>query len=765
MTSLPSYQEAVSVDWLRLVAPYISPRDYAALCRVNRRFWDMFAPRLWRDVAQSGRDVGVDSEDGKLRACCCRASSRPVADVTVLGLEWLLNCVFGQLGRMRPDTRSLARVFDVRLAGGLYSFNMGRNPNNSLREAVKTLPNLSCFLIDGRQDLNPAEFMHTERHVLLLSMADCPVPLPTKFVSYECLRGLVYLDISGTPGSVRPFLQRDLLPELRVLKIRHKEVDDAAFEALTTQFETRLWSLDLGSNKLTDHALEFLGARCLYPTDLRSDVHFDVEGKLEFGRVTPDYGGWIRVVESPWSGSFDHPERHLVDAPSYDPHDTLPQEDQLKRLDGRGPIQSDSADGVCRGLLGEDPYLASASFQSSRGLTHLNLSDNQISSLGIRKLLTLCRGHLQQFSCDSMPLVPSSKATARAWSRTAKLYGYLYVHTLRPVLSSNLRAVRLHHSVVTQIPTLEIDGLSTMARLYIAETSILPRSEKAFPQALVPDTNPRLTSLTLTRIPRQSSGPLIGKLINFLKLLSTQERIISDAQSRRGPCTLAGLRHLRLEFEPDPFEEGFSMAEDLDAEELLNSGDKGFSFFDDEVQQQLPRPSSVIGRTLNSSLPIQSEDESVRHEPEYLSADVSLDEQLTKVQVWIGPKVSGNSVVGEYRRLVLEHHIRDHIGPATPEQTLAGIPPSALVFHTAWCMAVMPPTIETPTRTNLEAMKDVLVELKRFRLDGRAKYLELQREFGSRRVPPGSPHGFWLGRLEVSTLETMPQSRPAQYWR
>lgn len=687
--------------------------------------------------------------------------------LTVPGLAWLLDSVFGrQLARMRPETRCLARVFDMRLAGGVYSFSMGRNPSSSLGEAVRNLSNLACFLIDGRHDLNPAEFLRTARHVLLLSMADCPIPLPTKFVSYECLRGLVYLDISGTPGSVRPLLQRDSLPELRVLKIRSKEVDDAALEALTAQFETRLWSLDLDSNKLTDHALEFLGARCLSPTDLRSDVHFDVEGKLEFGRITPDYGGWIRVVESPWSGSFDHPGRHLVDAPSYHPHDILPPEDQLKRMDGRGPIQSDSADRVCMGLLGEDLYLASAGFHSSsRGLTHLNLSDNQISSLGIRKLLTLGRGHLQQLSCDSMPLIPPSKAAARAWPRTAKLYGYLFVHTIRPVLSSNLRAVRLHHSVVTQILTLEIDGLSTMARLYSAETSILPRCQRAFAQALVPDTNPRLTSLTLTRIPRRSCGPLISKLINFLKLLSIQERIISDAQSRRGPCTLAGLRHLRLEFEPDPYEEGFSMAEDLDAEELMNSGDKGFSFFNDEVQQQLPRPSSGMDRTLNSSLPLQPGDDSVRHEPEYLSADVSLDEQLTNVQVWIGPKVSSNPVVGEYRRLVLEHHVRDHIGPAAPEQVLAGIPPSALVFHTAWCMAIMPPTIETPTRTDLEAMKDVLAELKRFRLDGRAKYLELQREYGGRRVPPGPPHGFWLGRLEVSTLETMPQSRPGQYWR
>ncbi|KAJ3513563.1 hypothetical protein NM208_g15171 [Fusarium decemcellulare] len=747
MASLPSYEDAVSVDWLRLVVPYVYPRDYPALCRVNRRFWETFAPRLWGDIVRSGRDAGVDSDDD---------------------LGWLLNSVFSQLPQTRPETRSLVRVFDVRLIRGTYSFDMGKNPNHGLREAVKALPNLACILIDGHEDLNPAEFLLTDRQILLLSMADCPIPLPSKFVTYDCVRGLVYLDISGIPGSARPFLQRDLLPELRVLKIRNKELDDVALEVLADQFETRLWSLDLSSNKLTDHALEFLGAQCLWPADLRSDAHFEVEGKLEFGKGTPDYGGWIRLIESPWSGSFNHPDRHHVDAPSYDRHDILPQEHERKRLDGRIPIKSDSADGLCRGLLEEDPYFPATSFQSSQGLSHLNLSDNQISSLGIRKLLTLSRGHLQQFSCDSMPLVPLSKIPSQAWPRSARLYGFFAAHTLRPVFSSNLRTVRLHHSLVTQIPTLEIDGLSTMARLYITESLILPRSEKAFPQAFVPDMNPRVTSLTLTRIPRRSSGPLINKLINFLRLLSAQERLIFDASSRRGPGILAGLRHLRLEFEPDPYEEGFSMAEDLDAEDLMNSGEKGFSFFEDDAQRPQPKPSATLSspsRAPNSTLPVQQESESVRNEPEYLETDIIMDGQSANAKVWIGYKVNSDPVINQYRRLVLEHHVRDHVGPATPEQILAGIPPSALMFHMAWCMAIMPPKIEAPTRVELEAMKDVLAELKRFRLDARAKYLQLQKEFGSRRVPPGSPHGFWLGKLEVSTQGAMPQSRPSQYWR
>ncbi|KAM5343099.1 hypothetical protein ACJ41O_014065 [Fusarium nematophilum] len=752
MASLPSYQEAVSSDWLHLVVPYASPRDYPSLCRVSRRFWDCFAPRLWGDILRSCRQTaGVESEDA---------------------LAWWFNFVFRHLRRARPATRDLARVFDARdFPRSSYSFDLGRNPNRGLLEAVRLLPNLGLFLIDGHQDLDPAEFLReVGRQVHLLSMADSPLPLPARFVTYDCLRGLVYLDISGVPGSIRPLLKRELLPDLRVLKIRNKEVDDAALEALASQFETRLWSLDLAGNKLTDHAVDILGSRCLWPADLHSDAYFDVEGKLESTRgATPDFASWIRLVESPWSGSFSHPGRHHVDAPSYtDRHDALPQEyEQQRRLDGRSPAKSDSADAVCRGLQGEDPYFAATSFQSSRGLTHLNLSDNQISSLGIQKLLTLSRGHLEQFTCDSMPVAvpPPSRGASQAWPRTARLHGFFAAYALRPVFSSNLRVVRLHHSAVTQIPTLEIDGLSTMARMYIAETSILPRAEGAFSsQAFVPDMNPRVTSLTLTRIPRRSRGPLISKLINFLKLLSEQERSVFDASSRRGPGMLSGLRHLRLEFEPDPCEEGFSLAEDLDAEELMRSGDKGFSFFDENPQPTPVSAVSGIVQAPNSNMPEEVED-SVRREPEYLGADITMDGKPAREEVWVGSKESRNPVIEEYRRLVLNHHVRDHIGPATPPQILAGAPPSALVFHTAWSMAVMPPRIKAPTRTEMDEMRDVLVELKQFRLGGRAKHAQLEKEFGSRRVPPGEPHGFWTGRLEVSTLEAMPQSRSTQYWR
>ncbi|KAJ4261613.1 hypothetical protein NW762_007045 [Fusarium torreyae] len=742
MASLPSYQDAVSADWLHLVAPYISHQDFPSLCRVSRRFWETFAPRIWSTIPRSDRVTDGDSEDASL-----------------------FSSVFNQLNWTRSETRSLVRIFDARSTTGTYSLNMGSNLSSKLKDAIRFLPNLSSFLVDGHEDLDPSDFLSEAGHqALLLSMADCPLSLSAKFVA--SLRGLVYLDLSRVLGSLRPLFQPDALPELRVLKLQGKEVDDATIESLTAHFETRLWGLDLSSNKLTDQALEHIGARCLWPADLRSDVNFDVEGKLEFGSTTPEYGTWIRIIESQWSGSFSHQNRHLVDAPSYDLHDTLPQEFVHKRLDGKTSIKSDSADAVCRGLQGENPHLAPGSFQASQGLTHLNLTDNQISSLGVRKLLTLCRGHLQQFSCDSMLLVPSSKTFTAAWPRTAKLYGFFAAHTLRPVFSSNLRVVKLHHSVVTRIPTLEIEGLSTMARLYISESSILPRAEKAFPEAFVPDMNPRITSLTLTRIPRRSSGPLVDILVSFLKLLSTQERAIFDASSRRGPSVLAGLRHLRLEFEPDPYGEDSSMAEDIDAEELLNSGDRGFSFFGDEAAE----PRSIHGaadsvRRLGSSDPPPEKQGLDQYELEYLEIDISLDEKPTKTQVWVGPKESDSPVLQNYRKLVLHDRIRDHVGPAMPEQVLAGVPSSALISHTAWCLAIMPPKIKEPVRAELEKMQDVLAELKRFRLAGRAKYLKLQREFRSRTVPPGPPHGFWLGRLEVSTQQVAPRRKAANYWR
>ncbi|KAH6999953.1 hypothetical protein EDB80DRAFT_725879 [Ilyonectria destructans] len=63
---LPSYHEATArQDWLHLVASFVAPPDYPALCLVDRRFWHVFAPRLWFNVLLAARQAGLQSGDGK----------------------------------------------------------------------------------------------------------------------------------------------------------------------------------------------------------------------------------------------------------------------------------------------------------------------------------------------------------------------------------------------------------------------------------------------------------------------------------------------------------------------------------------------------------------------------------------------------------------------------------------------------------------------------------------------------------------------------
>ena len=99
MASLPSYQDAVSADWLHLVAPYISHQDVPSLCRVNRRFWETFAPRIWSTIPRSDKITDGDSEDGEFRVCHDSSNDLMVlfyksqANVMPLDLAWLFDSV------------------------------------------------------------------------------------------------------------------------------------------------------------------------------------------------------------------------------------------------------------------------------------------------------------------------------------------------------------------------------------------------------------------------------------------------------------------------------------------------------------------------------------------------------------------------------------------------------------------------------------------------------------------------------------------------
>ncbi|KAM3466949.1 hypothetical protein MY5147_008915 [Beauveria neobassiana] len=619
MPSLPSYQEATTrADWLQVVSSYIHTSDYHALCLVNRHFWNLFAPLLWIDILATVRRRGLKPDDD---------------------LSWWFDFTFVKLGDVRLSTRGLVRVLDLRdFATESYQFATDENARflRSLHMALKLLPRVNALLLDHHTEIDPNSLVSltkTHSSPLLLSISHCSTQLPGTFFTSPSLQKLVYLDVSDLPGSVAPLLQPLLLPDLRILKLAGRELDDATFIGLAELYKLRLWSLDLSHNRLTDCILQTLAERCFPPSSLRSPDHFQVEGKLSasnHGTIT--YGAFEFIEESQFSGSFSSPERYHLDAPTY----------------------------------------------------------------------------------DAQPL-------------------------------------------------------------HVAETSIRFRIDKAYPQRYVPDMNPRLSSLTLTCVPRRSSGPLIERLLGFLKLLSLQERHISDAShssqaaSWHWPGMLKGLRHLRLEFGPDCPGKDTTAAEDVDAGHLMSSGERGFSFFEGESHHSARSSDtkSRVARRLRSDSASATDvsagqdnelEKAKRDKAEFIHYQDEWNGCGFELQVWAGPAhPHSNPIINDYRRLVLNHrNLCASVGPASPAQVLAGVPEKSYVFHTAWRAALMPPgELATPAPQDLAGMRDVLGALKQHRAAGRACYQDLQgsQKHATLGVPLGAPHFYWTGSLEVSTKQ------------
>ncbi|SPQ20581.1 b30ce2aa-9253-4560-8cf9-607ceb52a1c8 [Thermothielavioides terrestris] len=325
-----------------------------------------------------------------------------------------------------------------------------------------------------------------------------------------------------------------------------------------------------------------------------------------------------------------------------------------------------------------------------------------------------------------------------------------------------------------------------MASLWVAETLLLPRAELAYPEAFVPDMNPRLQSLVLTQIPRYSAGPLIHKLIHFLKLASIQERAIQDikATNRRGPATLLGLRHIRFEFEPDPrdaLEDDVEIELPHDPAAVMDDYSKDFSFFGESnwssepsttskpssmstaaVERHSPRnPSEPRGQTCScESARPESPHSPSSHESHpsteatHLLHTWSWNAQTFTLPVWIGFRTADQCTpaVREYMRLLrAQPHLQADPVPASPCHVAAGVPPGELIFSAAW-EAIL-----------LSGMRDVLAAIKAYRAQTKRAYEELkrtaERDGGRGEVKLGEPHFHWTGRLEVSVEEGS-----SRYW-
>ncbi|KAL2257795.1 hypothetical protein VTK26DRAFT_9163 [Humicola hyalothermophila] len=550
------------------------------------------------------------------------------------------------------------------------------------------------------------------------------------------------------------------LPNLRILKVQGREMDDTTAALLFKTFKSQLWSVDLSRNKLSDGMLDEIH-NSSFPAGIARTGDFSVEGGLTYppGEGSALFGKFCFVNESQWSASFSHPHRYLADAPVYTRHAQAGiHGDTSLRLDGRMSICLDSADRVKEALAGRpgshspqmDVIHGLDICRGAQGITHLYLNGNDISAAALVRMIRSSPGHLHHLECDTVSF-KVHEAASRSWPLSKySLSGILgSAHVFRPVISPNLQVLRIHHSLVTQLLSLEAENVTAMSNWWLAETYLLPRAELAYPVPFVPDMNPRLQSLVLTQIPRYSTGPLIEKLINFLKLASIQERTIHEikvANRRRGPMLLLGLRHLRLEFQHDPreaLENDPGDEDDLDPAEALDTS-KEFSFFGDSgwsstrlrtdkppasamasppvvnTPRSAPEPrdtnqnNNQSGRLERFPSP-EAETGQQRHSPsEHRTCTWTWNATDITVPVWIGPAGhldpddnDGNRhhtpAVREYARLLRsDPRLRADPVPASPSHVAAGVPPGSYVFSAAWDAIVLaPPAASSPSSPSL----------------------------------------------------------------
>ncbi|KAG5992014.1 hypothetical protein E4U52_003147 [Claviceps spartinae] len=751
MAALPSYREAIeAVDWLQLVLPYCRFSDYHALCMVNRHFHDVISPLLWRDVLRSVRLSGLDPGDD---------------------LKWLLNFVYLDLDHLSSSTRALIRILDARLFGKAayepWSDQQESTLSKALERASTRLPNVNVILLDGHRDLDFSlvtgrQGFRTCGSIQVLSIAACCFQVPRLFFTAPSLQNVVYLDVSYLPGSLVSAIQPAALPCLRILKARGRELHDDQCLELMSHFKRRLWSLDISENSVTDNVIQPMKDWCMPRLSSSSEADRFIEARLVHrGGGTGLYGPFLSLEDEESSGPLSHVERYFVDAPRYVADSCLADQchDQ-SRSDGSTISRQDTVEAAVALLTEDDDHARGEEYKQSVGLTHLRLSHNALSAVGIQKLLHVSNGGIEDLACDSMLFLPRVGQYGKFWPSNVSLRGILgAAHCFRPAMSRNLHTLRIHHSVVTNIPTLSMHGASRKACNLLAETVIRERIESMFPETLLPDTNPRLYSLTLTCLPRFSSGPLITKLIQFLKLLSVQEGTIQDIArtmpTRRSPELWRGLRHLRLEFDNS---ETMDVSTNFSFDAEHSEDEEVFSFFQNEEHGS----SGSFDRQLLSSADVVLTPEGGacwrdQDRSSYVTHDGHWNGETFSVPVWVGPADDETPEAQRaYRRLVVDHGIRDGVGPVTPAQIQAGAPRKSFIYHIAWNATVMPTTLRMPRRGELAGMGDVLDAIKAYRLESRAKYermrqLRTVQRGGEISLPLGEPHLFWTGALEVST--------------
>jgi hypothetical protein len=487
-----------------------------------------------------------------------------------------------------------------------------------LRDILVLLPNLQIFNVSNFGFFDHKALASLKKGVVepsdgnkfglrYMDASYCLNTTPVSLVmALKFLPNLVYLDLSGTSGVNYPttltqIASSTMLPHLQILKLQNCKLEDHHIELLATGLGTRVWSLDLRKNFLTDKTAAMLLDYCFLPP--------------EYSR-TSSYGNGLGSDEDDEDEEYDQP-----------PPDFTGQPNVAYRLHFKDDQQKEIVSRLAE--LSQIGHQSTIDDNPRTGLTHLYIADNTLSMSGASNLLKPTR--LKALDCGSL----------RSLNNTAQEIQDL-VQTLSQHANRRLHRLRIDHRIVTGSVPEKLQGggnknATTTSKssksASAAEEPTLSPAEDSSEQSplLTPSSLPRLQTLTLTSLPRVTHNYFIPYSLKLLlRQLAEQEseehRITSEAISfldsqsdilykRIGRMQLArsskGLQTLVLELDDSIIEEqegwetmnggksvsdrkrkdgarsSFSFTGSADSEAFASASKDDFSFFSSDYNSDL----------------------------------------------------------------------------------------------------------------------------------------------------------------------------------
>jgi len=251
---LPSYESVMDRNPWKFTAEYLPVQDLCSAVVVCRKWHTTFTPWLWGNPASHFR-----AQDDTVYAALTKFKEiLPCARLTVRELTHTLHL---------PPAHAEAY-------GGPHA--------EWLRACLEHLPRLQCLLVDGLPFFDHASLLHLRYPSLqcklnrvnaypvfglrLLDATACANATSTGLTeALPHFPDLLSLDLSRTPAARDDVVLGNLkfLQHLRVLGLNGLRLDDGDFSIISRSIGTRVRSLDVSDNNLTDISARLLLRYCM----------------------------------------------------------------------------------------------------------------------------------------------------------------------------------------------------------------------------------------------------------------------------------------------------------------------------------------------------------------------------------------------------------------------------------------------------------------------------------------------------------------------